>query len=119
MELKRLQKPVSWAVIVKALETLRGGKWADLSRRHGDWTRDAALWLGWLHLNELGNLVGGMEYAAVQSDHQASGERVETAAAPARIAEPIVEGLDLARYAFYALVQTKRQSLTDREVHEF
>ena len=67
--MKRLQKPVSWAVIIKALETLRGEQWSDLSGRHGDWAWDAALWLGRrmgrLRLNELGDLAGGMDYAAV------------------------------------------------------
>ena len=40
-----------------------------MSQRHGDWTRDAALWLGRRHgrytLAELGQLAGGMDYAAV------------------------------------------------------
>ena len=80
-KLKRLQKPVSWAVIVKALETLQGEKWADLSMRHGDWTRDAALWLGWrvgrLRLNEPGSLAGGMDYAAVSQAARRFDARVE------------------------------------------
>ena len=80
-ELKRLQKPVSWTVIIKALETLRGEKWADLSGRHGDWARDAALWLGRrigrLRLNELGNLAGGMDYAAVSQAARRFDGRVE------------------------------------------
>ena len=81
VELKRLQKPVSWPVIVKALETLQGEKWADLSGRHGECARDAALGLGRsmgrLRLNGLGNLVGGMDYAAVSQAARRFDGRVE------------------------------------------
>src|SRR5437867_12217435 len=41
----------------------------EFSGRHGDWGRDAALWLGRrqgrLKLAELGQSVGGMDYATV------------------------------------------------------
>jgi len=59
----------SWPQIVRALEQVKGQSWEQLIEQHGDWARDAALWLGrkqgGLSLAELGQLAGGLDYAAV------------------------------------------------------
>ncbi len=51
------------------VEEAKGEGWEQFCLRHGDWGRDAALWLGCrvgrLSLGELGELAGGMDYAAV------------------------------------------------------
>jgi hypothetical protein len=66
-EQKLLRAPTratSWEQIVAALE-----HWNQFAERHGDWGRDAALWLGRsagrLRLAELGRLVGNLDYAVV------------------------------------------------------
>jgi REP element-mobilizing transposase RayT len=71
-EQKPLRPPThaaSWAQIVAALEQLKGQSWNEFAERHGDWGRDAALWLGRrtgrLRLAELGRLVGNLDYAVV------------------------------------------------------
>jgi putative transposase len=65
-----LARPAAWPEIITALEQAHGGeKWDQFSQRHGDWGRDAALWFGRrqgrLPLARLGELAGGMDYAAV------------------------------------------------------
>jgi chromosomal replication initiation ATPase DnaA len=51
------------------LEQAKGESWSRFANRHGDWGRDAALWLGRrvgrLPLLELGKLAGGLDYAVV------------------------------------------------------
>jgi hypothetical protein len=72
-EQKCLRTPggATWAQIVSALEASKAESWADFANRHGDWGRDAALWLGRragrLRLAQLGklNLAGGLDYAVV------------------------------------------------------
>ena len=68
-QLKGLNRPVAWSRIISALERLKGETWAEFRDRHGDWGRDAALWLGRragrLPLKELGELAGGLDYAVV------------------------------------------------------
>jgi len=72
----REQKPLraaagaaSWEEIVEALEELKGENWNQFAERHGDWGRDAALWLGRscgrMRLAELGRRVGNLDYAVV------------------------------------------------------
>ena len=60
---------VGWEQIVAALEQAKGESWNKFGERHGDWGRDAALWLGRrarrLRLMELGRLAGNMDYAMV------------------------------------------------------
>ncbi len=60
---------LSWEQIVATLERAKGETWAQFSQAHGDWARDAALWLarkrGRYTLPELGHLAGGMDYSAV------------------------------------------------------
>jgi hypothetical protein len=66
---RKLGPRLIWAGIVAAVEKVKGENWAEFSGRHGDWGRDAALWLGrkrgGYQLSELGQLAGGMDYAAV------------------------------------------------------
>ena len=61
----------SWEAVVKAIEKVRGEKWEAFRDRHGDWGREAALYLGrtrsGLRLRELGVAVGGADYAAVSA----------------------------------------------------
>jgi REP element-mobilizing transposase RayT len=71
-EQKPLRSPTraaSWEQIVAALEEIKGESWNEFAQRHGDWGRDAALWLGRcagrLRLAELGTLVGNLDYAVV------------------------------------------------------
>jgi hypothetical protein len=72
----REQKPLrgtpvaaTWGQIVNALKLAKGQSWTEFANRHGDWGRDAALWLGRrtgrLGLTELGVLAGGLDYAVV------------------------------------------------------
>jgi len=57
--------------VIKVVERIKGEDWAGFRDRHGDWGRDLALWLGRKHcglrLRELGELAGGMDYAAVSA----------------------------------------------------
>ncbi len=80
-QLKALSQPVAWSRIVAAVEQLKGESWAEFNRRHGDWGRDAALWLGRrlgrLTLAQLGELAGGMDYAAVGQAASRFGKRLE------------------------------------------
>jgi len=66
---RALCRPVGWEQIIVALEKVRGERWEQFKDRHGDWGRDAALYLGRRHgrltLGQLGALVDGMDYAAV------------------------------------------------------
>ena len=68
-QFERLVPPVSWARIIAVVELAKQERWGEFSGRHGDWGRDAALWLGRgagrLSLAQLGELAGGMAYAAV------------------------------------------------------
>jgi REP element-mobilizing transposase RayT len=70
-----------WSRIVSAVEAAKGEKWKQFSLRHGDWGRDVALWLGRKHarlgLRELGELAGGMDYAAVGQAVARLGKRME------------------------------------------
>ena len=79
--LKRLAGRVTWAQIVAALERAKGESWEQFSQRHGDWGRDAALWLGRrrgrYRLAELGKLAGDVDYAAVGQAVSRFGRRLE------------------------------------------
>jgi hypothetical protein len=62
-------RAASWEQIVAALELVKGLSWNQFAELHGDWGRDAALWLGRcagrLRLADLGRLVGDLDYAVV------------------------------------------------------
>ena len=80
---RKLEQLLGWSDIVRALEQAKGESWAEFSQRHGDWGRDAALWLGRgrgrYSLGELGQLAGGMDYAAVGQAVSRFGRRLEQA----------------------------------------
>ena len=79
--LRKLQPHLKWSDIVGALEQAKGQSWEQFSQRHGDWGRDAALWLGRQRggytLAELGRLAGGMDYAAVGQAVSRFGKRLQ------------------------------------------
>lgn len=81
-ELRRLGQGVGWEQIVRALEQARGESWESFGDRHGDWGRDAALWLGrrWgrLSLRQLGQAVGGVSYGAIGQAVRRFGQRLES-----------------------------------------
>ena len=58
-----------WEQVLKAVESVRGQKWGEFRDRYGDWGRELALYLGRmeaaLSLRELGEVAGGVDYAAV------------------------------------------------------
>lgn len=78
--LRGARPTASWPGIVSALEQAKGEKWSDFAERHGDWGRDAALWLGRragrLRLAELGRLAGGLDYAVVSKAIARFGRRL-------------------------------------------
>jgi len=77
---RRLKGRARWRQIVGAVEEAKGEGWEQFCLRHGDWGRDAALWLGRsvgrLSLRELGEFAGGMDYAAVGQAVARFGKRV-------------------------------------------
>jgi len=77
---RKLARPVGWPEIISVLEQARGERWAEFSVRYGDWGRDAALWFGRrqgrLPLGRLGELAGGMDYAAVSVAVRRFGQRI-------------------------------------------
>lgn len=79
--LRKLSRGIRWQQIVEVLERAKKQKWDEFSQRHGDWGRDAALWLGRKRgrysLGELGQLAGGMDYAAVGQAVSRFGRRLE------------------------------------------
>jgi hypothetical protein len=66
---RKLRRGLDWKQIVQAVETAKGERWEGFVNRHGDWGRDAALWLGRrlgrFSLAELAALAGGLDYAAI------------------------------------------------------
>ncbi|HEV2214226.1 MAG TPA: transposase [Terracidiphilus sp.] len=83
--LRRLERRLDWGEIVSALEQTKGERWDQFNGRHGDWGRDAALWLGRKRgrytLSELGQLAGAMDYAAVGQAVSRFGKRLQQSAA--------------------------------------
>jgi REP element-mobilizing transposase RayT len=79
-ELRRLAPRVSWEDILRAIERVKDEKWDAFCQRYGDWGRDAALWLGRRHgrltLGQLGERVGGVDYAAVAQAVTRFGKRL-------------------------------------------
>src|SRR6266705_6245217 len=70
---------------ISALEKAKGQSWRDFADRHGDWGRDAALWLGRragrLGLAEFGKLAGSLDYAVVSKAITRFGQRLVSDAA--------------------------------------
>ena len=79
-ELRRLERGASWSQIVEAVEASKGESWEQFHLRHGDWGRDAVLWLGRqvgrLSLRELGKSAG-MDYPAVSQAVVRFDKRIE------------------------------------------
>ena len=79
-ELRRLERGTSWSQIVEAVEASKGESWEQFHLRHGDWGRDAVLWLGRqvgrLSLRELGKSAG-MDYPAVSQAVVRFDKRIE------------------------------------------
>ncbi len=67
--LRQLRSRPTWSEVVAAVEELKGEKWESFRDRHGDWGRDAVLWLARRHaglrLRDLGELTGGLAYHSV------------------------------------------------------
>ena len=80
-QVKALCRPVMWEQIIAALEKLKGERWEEFKNRHGDWGRDAALYLGRRHgrltLAQLGGLADGVDYAAVGQAVSRFGRRLK------------------------------------------
>ena len=78
--LRPTAEAAEWANILSALERAKGEAWENFANRHGDWGRDAALWLGRragrLPLSELGKLTGGLDYAVVSKAIARFGRRL-------------------------------------------
>ena len=70
-EAKALRPAVNFERIKKTVERLKGEPWEEFRDRHGDWGRDLGLYLarkhGGMKLKELGESVGGMDYASVSA----------------------------------------------------
>ena len=66
-------------LIMKAIERVKGEKWAQFSARHSDWGRDGALWLGRhtgrMRLSELALQVG-CDYTTVGKAVSRFGKRL-------------------------------------------
>jgi hypothetical protein len=89
---RKLRHRLKWAQIVAAVEQAKGRSWREFSEQHGDWGRDAALWLGrhrgGYHLGELGRLAGGLDYAAVGQAESRFGKESEKKAESAPATSP-------------------------------
>jgi hypothetical protein len=79
-ELRHLSKGVTWERIVQSVETAKGERWEEFKDRHGDWGRDAALWLGRrigrLSLKSLAEQMGGLDYTAAGAASARFGRRL-------------------------------------------
>ena len=79
--MRKLEQRFSWADIVVCVGSDQRRKWDVFNQRYGDWGRDAALWLGRKRgrytLSELGQLAGGLDYAAVGQAVSRFGKRLQ------------------------------------------
>jgi REP-associated tyrosine transposase len=95
--LRQLEPPLDWSDIIAVLERVKGEKWLEFRQRHGDWGRDAALWLGRQRgrytLSELGELAGGIDYAAVGQAVSRFSKRLQTDSDLQRSFKKIEHGL--------------------------
>ena len=66
---RALRARVRWEAIVGAVEEEKGESWEAIRARRGDWGVPMAMWFarrhGGLRLREIGERMGGMDYAAV------------------------------------------------------
>jgi hypothetical protein len=67
--LRRLRERSTWGDVVRVIELIKREPWDSFRDRHGDWGRNAALWLARHHcgmtLQELGAAAGGIDYVTV------------------------------------------------------
>jgi putative transposase len=79
--LRQLKGGVSWEAILCALEKARGEDWEQFGPRHGDWGRDAALWLARRHsrytFGQLGKMAGRISYGTAAQAVIRFGKRLE------------------------------------------
>ena len=79
-EARRMRRRVSWEEVVRATETVRGGKWDEWAERHGDLSRDGAMYVavrhGGLSLAEVVREVEGLRYQAAAQAVKRFGEAV-------------------------------------------
>lgn len=63
-----LQRKAVWSEVVAATEKIRGESWTTICGRHGDWARDATLYVavrqGGLRLKEAAEQISGLKYQA-------------------------------------------------------
>ncbi|MGA2140091.1 MAG: transposase [Verrucomicrobiia bacterium] len=68
---RKLQPRCRWEQVVHVIETLKEEPWGRFRDRHGDWGRDAVLWLARRHcgmkLQDLGDAAGGIDYVTVST----------------------------------------------------
>ena len=66
---RELRRLVTFQDVIAAVETLKGEPWEKTVVRHGDWGKPLAMWAarqyGGMTLREVGEQLGGMDYAAV------------------------------------------------------
>jgi len=89
---RKLRPQLSWEEVIGAVERVKEENWEEFRDRHGDWGRDMAFWLGRragrLHLKQMGELAGGLDYATVGSAISRFGRRLKAEKAlAAKLAE--------------------------------
>ena len=67
--------------MIEAVEGVKEETWESFRERHNDWGRDLVLWLGRRHcgmkLKALGEVAGGLDYAAVSAAIKRMGARLK------------------------------------------
>jgi chromosomal replication initiation ATPase DnaA len=78
--LRRLKGRPGLGEVIRAVERIKGEKWALFRDRHADWGRDMVLYLGrkecGLKLLELGDVAGGIDYVTVSAVVRRFGARL-------------------------------------------
>jgi putative transposase len=77
-EVRRMRRRVSWEQVVRAAEKIREDQWVRLAERHGDWSRDGAIYVavrhGGLRLVEVVREIGRLRYQAAAQAVKRFGE---------------------------------------------
>lgn len=80
-ELRALLKRPDFTQVIGEVERWKGERWEEFVNRHGDWGRDLALCLGYefcgLTLQQLGTLIGGLDYVSVSGALRRFRQRME------------------------------------------